>query len=665
MVRCGTRAARRAAAWGATVLCGLAPAAGAGEVVALQKARVITPEGTQENVTVLLADGRVTALGAEVALPPGCKVIDVDGHTVLPGLIDGFADLPIDREAGAPLLPRSEGAAQDYGRAAFAETAEANRRGLRPELRARALVATPGEEALGKLRQAGFTAQVLAPLEGFAPGQACLLELSGAPPRRSVVTEPGWLLLKFRSGGGGGGGPPGAPGTPGQPRQRPRDDGDFGYPTTLMGALAHLRQAFLDAGHLGRWRSAHQRAPDSIARPPDDECLETLERALAGELRVAFLVDREGDIRRALKLAAEFSLKAAIIGGREAWKCTAELKTAGAPVVASLAFADAPERRGAKLKQPEPQKPKEGEPPPAPPPPPDESVSANWEVADPVLAEPLELFLERKADWKQEVGNVATLLAAGVDVALTLRGSSGPPDFFADLRVALEHGLTQEQALAALSTTPARLFGVERELGSVRIGAPAHLAVVSGDFASKERAVRHLFVGDRHFEFAAKKPAEGEGGGGRTGRGRRGRDAGAAEEGSSETAAAALDLTGSWELVGSGAGGFKSTLTLKQDGLALTGKLESEMGAADVSKGALDGEKFRLTVTASFQGRSFEFTLEGTATTEALSGTFATPFGEPTTFTATRKPKAVAEAESPYDSHEKGCGCGAHPEDGR
>jgi hypothetical protein len=617
-----------------------------------------------EKATVLLAEGRVTAIGADVALPAGCRTIDVAGLTVLPGLIDAFAELPIDREAGAPLLPRSEGAAQDYGKAAFAETAEANRRGLRPELRARALLTTPGDAALEKLRQAGFTAQLLSPIEGFAPGQACLLDFSGAPPRRSVVSELGWMLLKFRSGGGGGGGPPGAPGPP---RQRPRDDAESGYPSTLMGVLAHLRQAFLDAGHLGRWRASHLRSPDRIARPPDDECLETFERALAGELRVAFLVDREGDVRRALALAAEFSLKAAIVGGREAWKCAAEIKAAGVPVIASLAFADAPERRGAKLKQPEPAKPKEGEPPPAPPPPPEESDPANWEVADPVLAEPLELFLERKAEWKQEVSNVASLIAAGVDVALTMRGSSGPQDFFADLRVAIEHGLAEPQAMAALTSTPARLFCAERELGSLRIGGPAHLAVVTGDLASRERSVRHLFIGDRHFEFPEKKPVEGESGGGKGGRGRRARGAGATGDAgaSAEATNAALDLTGSWELVGSGAGGFRSTLTLKQDGLSLTGKLESEMGAAEVSKGSLDGDRFRLTVTASFQGRSFEFTLEGTATADSLSGTFATPFGEPTSFTATRKPEAASAEESPYDSHEKGCGCGAHPEDGR
>jgi len=658
-----------------------------GSVIVLEKAKVLTGDGWQDDVTLLVVDGRVTSIGRELSPPAGGERIDVAGLTVVPGFVDAFAELAVDREAPAPLLPKSEGAAQDYGRAAYAETAEASRRGLKPELRARALLAPPSVEALDKLRQAGFVAQLVSPIDGYLAGQACVVELANAPPRRTVLREPGVLLLKFRGGGGGGGGPPGAPG-----QRRPRDDGDFGYPSTLMGALAHLRQAFLDAGHLARWREAHRAAPATVARPPDDECLETLERALAGELRVAFAVDRENDVRRALALAAEFKLSALIVGGREAWKCAEPLKAAKVPVIASLAFADAPERKGAKLKKPEApkaeaakaepakaepanasEKPAEESPPAekaAEPAPLDETKVESWEVADPVLAEPLELYLERKAQWTDDVRNVERLLAAGVEVALTMRGSSGPPDFFGDLRVAIEKGLAQEAALAALTTTPARLFGVDGELGAIRVGAPAHFCVVEGDLAAKERTVRHVFIGDEHVAYAAK-PKDEKGGGGRGERGARGGRRGgddAAQPGPG--GAPALDLTGVWEVRGDGAGGFKSTLTLKQEGSSFTGKLESEMGAADVSGGKLDGEAFTVSITAEFQGRKFDFELTGTATKDELKGKFATPFGEPTPFTATRKPDGAAPRhdvswrdEEAY--HKDGCGCGAHPEDRR
>ncbi len=641
-----------------------------GDAIAIEKVRLGGGGGdASASVTVLLFDGRITAIGPEIAIPAGAERIDGSGLTAIPGFIDAFAEVVLDKEAGAPTVAKNDGVAQDYGAAAYAETAEASRRGLRPDLHARELLATPSTDALDKLRQAGFTAQLLGPIDGLLPGQPCLVELGDAPPRRSVVTEPGILLLKFRSGGGGGGG-----------RGRPRDGEDFGYPTTLMGALAHLRQAFLDAGRLRSWRDSYRRSPEAVPRPPDDSCLDTLLQAMDGSLRVAFLVDRENDIRRALAFAEEFHLRPLIVGGKEAWKCTSELAAAHVPVIASLALADEPTRKGATKKKvaapAAPAAPEGGAakpapdgaaatppvqepapavaavppvipavPPATPPAPVPVAVPAvvpapaaapttiapvEWEIADPVLAEPLELFEQREAQWVDEVENVERLLAAGVEVALTQRGSSNPGDFFADLRVAIEHGLGADAALAALTTTPARLLGAERELGRVRVGAPANLLLVEGDLAAKERAVRHLFIGAHHFVGAKKKAPE---------KGDSAKDGKEGKESpkSEPPDAAGLDLTGTWSLEGGGRG-FKSTLTLKQDGTQLSGKLESEMGVADITAGSLEGDQFKLTISATFQNQKFTFTLSGKATKEELTGKFETPFGEPSDFTAKRGP---------------------------
>ena len=120
--------------------------------------------------------------------------------------------------SSCPPIPRADkayfghGVAQDYGTAAYAETAEASRRGLKPEVRARELLAAVDKEASEKLRTAGFTAVLSGPLEGLIPGQPCLLEIADLPPRDAVVNEPGFLLLKYRIGGdrpAGGEGPPG------------------------------------------------------------------------------------------------------------------------------------------------------------------------------------------------------------------------------------------------------------------------------------------------------------------------------------------------------------------------------------------------------------------------------------------------------------------------
>jgi amidohydrolase family protein len=616
-----------------------------GDVHAIENVRL---PGATQDVTILLRDGRIEAIGAELAVPPEAERIDGLGTTALPGFIDGFSDLGVARgEKSPPPESASEGVAQDYGGDAFAETAEASRRGLFPERRARLLLAPLDPDASEKLRVGGFTEVVSAPADGFLAGQACLVELSGLPARDAVVVEPGWLHAKLRGGNLGG-----------------------GYPVTVMGALAHLRQALLDAQRLKSWREAWRRSPATVARPPSDDCLDTLIRLLDHQLRFAFAVDSENDIRRALALAQEFHVDGLIVGGKEGFKCAGALAAAHVPVVASLALPDAPERKGAKRKKAEA---KPGEPPPgkrdekgaalqaagdvvqlpdaappaaaaepaaapptatsADPPPagPNVAPPPEWEVADPVLAEPLELFEQRQARWLEEVQNVQRLLEAGVSVALTTRGSSSVGDFFADLRVAIEKGLPAEAALKALTETPAALLGVDRELGALKPGMAADLILVEGDLASADRAVRHVFVSGRHFEGPKKKETKpGEGG-----------DKATPAEGKPGEKAN-LDLTGTWELKNRGAGqGFTAKLTLKQEGSKLSGRLVSEMGEAEISSGSLDGAGWKIVVTADFHHQQFDFVLSGTADAELMTGTMTTPFGDPVDVVARRAPKGA------------------------
>jgi len=587
--------------------------------------------GSEGEVTILLRAGRIAAIGANLAIPPESERIDGLGLTAWPGFIDAFSDLGLAPNERAPAASASEGAPQNTGADAFADTAEASRRGLFPERRGRLLLAALDKDATSKLRLGGFTDVLTAPVEGFLAGQACLIDLSDLPMRDAVVREPGWLHAKLGSG-----------------------MHERGYPSTTMGTLAHLRQAFLDAQRLQSWRESYRRDPAAVARPPSDDCLDALIAVLDHQLRVAFAADREGDLRRALALAQEFRFDLVLIGAKEGWKCAPELAAARVPVVASLAFPDPPERKGAKLKPPseaKPNAPSEAKPdaPPAassataaapapasePPPVAGPSIAEAWEVADPVLAEPLELFEQRRMRWEEEVRNVERLLAAGVPVALTTRGSSSVADFFADLRTAIEKGLPADAALRALSETPSELFGAAQELGALAPGRAANLALVEGDLADKERSVRHVFVAGRHFEGAPKKEAKPE----------------EKKEGNKEGAAAdAAGLTGTWSLKplqpGAHTRGFESTLTLKQEGTKLSGRLASEMGEGELS-GSADDTAVRFTIVAQFQGQRFEFKFEGKAEgADRLTGTLETPFGKPIEVEAKRAPRGARGQEA-------------------
>lgn len=68
----------------------------------------------------------------------------------------------------------------------------------------------------------------------------------------------------------------------------------------------------------------------------------------------------------------------------------------------------------------------------------------------------------------------------------------------------IESGLTEEQALAALTTVPAQLLGLSATHGKVAAGRPANLVVVDGSYFDEKSAVRYVFVDGELFEYKAK-----------------------------------------------------------------------------------------------------------------------------------------------------------------
>src|SRR5262249_32000932 len=84
----------------------------------------------------------------------------------------------------------------------------------------------------------------------------------------------------------------------------------------------------------------------------------------------------------------------------------------------------------------------------------------------------------RNWDWAPE--NPALLKRQGLELALTTYGLADKKKFRQNLRLALDRGLSENDALAALTTIPAKLCGAENQLGTIETGKLANLAVVDG-----------------------------------------------------------------------------------------------------------------------------------------------------------------------------------------
>ena len=109
-----------------------------------------------------------------------------------------------------------------------------------------------------------------------------------------------------------------------------------GYPNSLMGVFAALRQMLLDAQRYAQAQQIYDRSPRGTRRPPIDRSLAALIPVLERKLPVVMYADREREILRALELAREFNLRTIIAGGSEAGNLAEQLRERQVPVLLSL-----------------------------------------------------------------------------------------------------------------------------------------------------------------------------------------------------------------------------------------------------------------------------------------------------------------------------------------
>ena len=82
--------------------------------------------------------------------------------------------------------------------------------------------------------------------------------------------------------------------------------------------------------------------------------------------------------------------------------------------------------------------------------------------------------------WELAPGNAAAMEKAGINFCLTTADLGNASEFMANLRKAIEYGLTPEKALDALTKTPASLLGVYDKIGSLDAGKIANFLITSG-----------------------------------------------------------------------------------------------------------------------------------------------------------------------------------------
>jgi imidazolonepropionase-like amidohydrolase len=265
---------------------------------AITGARIVTVSGaTIENGTVVIRDGKIEAVGANVPIPGGAERIDGKGLSVYPGMIDAGTNM------GLAEIPLGANATMDV-----AETGDLN-------ANAKAILGiNPHSSHINVTRVNGITTVLTAPTGGIIAGQAAVINLWGSTQSDMAVVPTFGLVINF---------------------PRISTFGGFGQqqpPIEFNEAVRRRDQRLEDLKKLFRDAESYSRVKDAYAKDkrlpyaPNNLRLEAMIPYVRGEKPVIFTVERERDIRAVVKFVEELRIKAIIGGGQEAWKVASDLK---------------------------------------------------------------------------------------------------------------------------------------------------------------------------------------------------------------------------------------------------------------------------------------------------------------------------------------------------
>ena len=407
-------------------------------------------EGLREN-----NNGAHALVGARVIVAPG-RVLENATIVVRDGVIEAVgtdvsapADARVWELAGHSIYAGFIDPAGDAGMRTEVEPADTLPRGAaywNPQLRS--FVEAEGELAreddrVAALRSQGFGVMNAVPRLGMFRGTTAVVSLADGEVSRRVL-RPGVAQSLVLN--------------------RDREISN-GYPTSQMGAVAFIRQTLHDADWHERAHAAYGRNPAGLQRPEYSTALAALEGAVRGNQPLLVEVGDEEEFLRTLAFRDEFPLSLWVRASGHEYLIPEQVAGAGVEVILPLAYPEAPG-----VERPE---------------------------------ETLNVSLAALRRWHMAPENPAHMARAGVEFSFTATGLEDRRDFLPNLRQAVAAGLDRDVALAALTTRPAELLGIQRTHGTLESGKAANLVVLDGDLYSDAARIQDVWVDGRRYEITA------------------------------------------------------------------------------------------------------------------------------------------------------------------
>lgn len=378
-----------------------------------------TPDTEIKNGTLVIQKGKIVQVGNTITPPANSVIIDLKGKHIYASFIDLFTNFGIEK-------PKQKRGSPFRGNPQY----EASREGyywndhIRPETNALTSFKYDAKKATEYVKE-GFGVLNTHMPDGIVRGTGLLVALNneGTEGDRLLSDRSSQFLSFSKS-----------------------NKSKQIYPTSLMGAMALLRQMYYDADWYAGGNATNK-----------DLSLEALNRNKnlpqifeAGSRINGFRADKVGD---------QFKTQYILVGGGDEYARIDKVKATNAKYIIPLDFPEA------------------------------------YDVSDPFMANLVSLGDMRH--WNQAPTNPSVLSKNGITFSLTTHKLKKIADLKDRIIKAIDYGLDKKTAIAALTTVPAQILGKSNLLGSIKKGSYANFLITEGELFSKDNIIYENWVQGR------------------------------------------------------------------------------------------------------------------------------------------------------------------------
>ena len=259
---------------------------------------IVKPGQVLENASVLIEDGFITQVGANINAPFDAQIIEADSMYIYPGFIASISHIGVPKKEA----PKEAPTVKDPG------NPPNDLAGITPELSLRDVLSVT-DKSISDYRKNGVTISHSVPKGKMLPGKGSIIILNGSSVDEMLMEEDISLFAKL-------------------------DGANRIYPATVMAVMAKYRDLFRNASIAVNHEKVYKSKPSGTKRPNYDKSITGLYPAANKEIPVYFSAPKTRDIQRAMRLQKELGFDIVPTEIKQGWLNIDKLKNY--PVLLSL-----------------------------------------------------------------------------------------------------------------------------------------------------------------------------------------------------------------------------------------------------------------------------------------------------------------------------------------